>query len=199
VKDESHHSQTLFFVKLNRLTGELIHVYDRINSMLQGMEITDIAIAPDGTKWIGTPQGLFRIRGGVWTLFNTKEGLPSSNISTLTLDNSGLPIAGTLFSGLGFFSAASNSFSSINTASTPELPSDEILDLDFDIENDWLWIATYNGLARRSAGQWQVWDNTTGLPSNWITSVYCGPAPVKQVWPGFWTGLNGSCSKSEIP
>ncbi|MBN1782411.1 choice-of-anchor D domain-containing protein [bacterium] len=158
-------------VKFDRNLGEPIAVYDRINSILPVLAITDVVVDQNGDKWIGTPHGLIRISGSNWRIYDTDKGLPSNSITALTLNASGLPVAGTVSSGFGEYSMDVDSFFITNTLNTPSLPSNEILDLTYDTASDFLWAATYNGVAQRNIDIWQVWNNTTGLPANWITSV----------------------------
>ncbi|MBN8678535.1 MAG: hypothetical protein J0M29_09940 [Chitinophagales bacterium] len=56
-------------VQINTLDGET-NFYNRSNSGLPINEITSIAIAPDGTRWLGTRIGLVRWQGNDFTVLN---------------------------------------------------------------------------------------------------------------------------------
>ena len=51
--------------------------------------ILSLAAAPNGDLWVGTPDGLNRIRKGVVTSFTSADGLPDDFIRSLLVDADG--------------------------------------------------------------------------------------------------------------
>jgi len=158
---------TCGLVKIDRISGDTLSIYHRANSELPDIEIRDIVVGINGEKWIGTRRGLVKLEGSNWTVYDTEDGLPASEINTVVLDTDGLPIVGTPSNGLGFYDDINDHFTITNTASQSLLPSDNISDLAFDINNG-LWIATDQGLVSKVFNNWIP---STGLPSDNLTAV----------------------------
>ncbi|NNU34056.1 hypothetical protein HK413_07625 [Mucilaginibacter sp. S1162] len=64
--------------------------------MLPDQQVNSIAIDKQGIKWIGTANGLLRISGDTWTVYNDQNsGLPSSFILSIAAQDNGLVWIGT--------------------------------------------------------------------------------------------------------
>ncbi|MBN2102641.1 choice-of-anchor D domain-containing protein [bacterium] len=185
---------TCGLVKINKVTDQTLEHLNSANSDLPNVEILDIVIGSNNEKWIGTRQGLAKLAGNDWTLYDTNDGLPSQVVNTLTLDTDGLPIVGTLSNGLGIYHSDTDDFSVINTTTEDNLPSNLIRDLAFDDSNNWLWIATADGLARRTTDDlWQTWyQSPGGLPSDELSAVAFDSEGVP------WVGTPGSGLAEQI-
>ena len=51
--------------------------------------ITSIAVAPDGSVWVGTMAGAYRLSGGQWKRFTTADGLPTNRVMAVFVDRAG--------------------------------------------------------------------------------------------------------------
>ena len=52
--------------------------------------ISDVAIAPDGSLWVGTYSGVYHGDGQDWEQFSTVNGLPAININAVFVNSSGV-------------------------------------------------------------------------------------------------------------
>ena len=63
-------------------------IYNSTNSLLPDNQVNAVAIGKNDVKWIGTANGLVRIREHGWTVFKKgSSGLPSSFIRGITVEN----------------------------------------------------------------------------------------------------------------
>jgi ligand-binding sensor domain-containing protein len=70
--------------------------YNTSNSKLPNNQINAIAVDKNGTKWIGTANGLACLKGAEWTIYNTaNSGLPSSIIQAVATEDDGTVWIGT--------------------------------------------------------------------------------------------------------
>ena len=58
-------------------------------------EVRDLALDPDGTLWIATPEGISRYRGGRFTAFSAADGLPSDDVRCVVAAGRGVLLVGT--------------------------------------------------------------------------------------------------------
>jgi hypothetical protein len=109
-------------------------------------KIYSIYIAPDGTKWFGTDQGVATHKGNNtlenWTVYTTDEGLVNNFVQAITADKKGNLWFGTKGGGISVFDGSKWTTYTIANG----LNSNNILCLTVD--NDGLvWIGTDNGVA----------------------------------------------------
>lgn len=106
--------------------------------------ILSIYIAPDGTKWFGTEEGVARHTGNItldnWTAFYTDDGLVDNYVQAICGDKEGNIWFGTL-AGISVFTGSS--WTSYTTENG--LPSNNILSLSTD-KNGLVWIGTDIGI-----------------------------------------------------
>lgn len=135
-------------------------------------EPTSIKITNSSEVWIGTrDMGIAVYNNNNWNMYDiSNSGFPNNYIRTLhTFGNT--VFCGTGYNGIGRYS--SNSWSTINQASTSGgLADDEVLGLAHN-GSGYLWVATYNGLSVDSITKWRTYktSNTPGMPSNLLTSL----------------------------
>jgi ligand-binding sensor domain-containing protein len=75
----------------------LIEIQDRVGRLFSPKEprirdtiFVSVAVAPDGTVWAGTPDGLIHFDGQNWTLYDHRNsGLPSTQIRAVAVDSRG--------------------------------------------------------------------------------------------------------------
>jgi ligand-binding sensor domain-containing protein len=114
-------------------------------------KIYSIYIAPDGTKWFGTDQGVASHKGNNtldnWTVYTTAEGLVNNFVQAITADKKGNLWFGTKGGGISVFDGTK--WSSYTTADG--LNSNNILCMTLD--NDGVvWIGTDDGVAAFNGG-----------------------------------------------
>ncbi len=108
-------------------------------------KVYSIYIAPDGTKWFGTDQGVATHKGSNtlenWTVYTTEEGLVNNFVQAITADKKGNLWFGTKGGGISVFDGSKwTSYTSLNG-----LNSNNILCLVCDNDGA-IWIGTDNGV-----------------------------------------------------
>ncbi len=134
--------------------------------------ILSLAAAPNGDLWVGTPDGLNRIRAGAITAFTSADGLPDDFIRSLLVDADGSLWIGTR-RGLTHWTnpGALQSNAKMETFTQASgLGSDLVGAMARDGQGD-LWVATLAGLSRLKNGKFTTFTTANGLPSNVITSL----------------------------
>ncbi len=138
--------------------------------------ILSLAAAPNGDLWVGTPDGLNRIRGGKVDSFTSADGLPDDFIRSLLVDTDRSLWIGTR-RGLAHWSHPAEGEGPAHTAAHIEtltqkngLGSDLVGALARDAHGD-LWVATFAGLSRLHDGKVSNFTTANGLSSNVLTAL----------------------------
>ena len=134
--------------------------------------ILSLAAAPDGDLWVGTPDGLNRVRKGAISSYTSADGLPDDFIRSLLVDADGSLWVGTR-RGLAhaIFGPAPIHIDTFTQATG--LGSDLVGAMARDAKGN-LWVATLAGLSRLTGGSHPAISNFTaadGLSSNVITAL----------------------------
>ncbi|MBL7796048.1 MAG: hypothetical protein JNJ90_06035 [Saprospiraceae bacterium] len=154
-------------------TGAQQKVPLALNSEDKAVKVTCFLENPDGSIWVGTTGGLFRIRpdGTLLERFSTTSvpALGSDHLLALHADNAGRLWIGTFGGGLNCLETNSNSGKRNLRIFTQRngLCDDNVASiLEDDAGN--IWSGTYNGLAcyRTRSGVFQNFFEEDGLPSN---------------------------------
>jgi ligand-binding sensor domain-containing protein len=135
--------------------------------------ILSLAAAPNGDLWVGTPDGLSRIRRGVVTSFTSADGLPDDFIRSLLADSDGSLWIGTrrgLTHWGGSFDAVDAGAHMQTYTHANGLGSDLVGAMVRDSAGD-LWVATFAGLSRLHGGTITNFTTANGLSSNVITAL----------------------------
>jgi ligand-binding sensor domain-containing protein len=99
--------------------------------------VNDILVAPEGTIWVAYENsGIGRYDGKKWTHYTTEDGLPSSMIYGLSLDEAGNLWVGT-WEGVARFDG--ESWSVPYTARNDTIFNDRVHDIAFDSQNN-IWV-----------------------------------------------------------
>jgi diguanylate cyclase (GGDEF)-like protein len=167
---------------LARFDGVRFTVFDERNApALRGSDVLALCAASDGSLWIGLRGGgAVRYRGGSFTGFTTRDGLPSDVVRSLYEDSSGRLWIGTeagavLFRGGRFVAAYPKA-----SAGEPDTVM-AIAESGGD-----LWFATYgSGLRRLHQGVVTTFDHTRGLSSDLVRCLYADRDG------GLWIGTRG--------
>ena len=144
-----------------------------VRDVLLSDVILSLAAAQNGDLWVGTPDGLNRLRGGAVDSFTSADGLPDDFIRSLLADADGSLWIGTR-RGLAHWTdatAAKHSGGHIVTfTQSSGLGSDLVGAMARDANGD-LWVATFAGLSRLHGGRIQNYTTADGLSSNVVTAL----------------------------
>jgi signal transduction histidine kinase/ligand-binding sensor domain-containing protein len=165
----------LSVVRLGALQAGEARIY-AVRDVLLSDVILSLAAAPNGDVWVGTPDGLNRIRGGAVDAFTSADGLPDDFIRSLLVDVDGSLWIGTRHGlahwtfarkGSGLHRAPKNK--EIYTQANA-LGSDMVGAMTRDTKGS-LWVATLAGLSRLEAGKITNFTTANGLASNVVTAL----------------------------
>jgi signal transduction histidine kinase/ligand-binding sensor domain-containing protein len=158
-----------------RRTGEgtsVVKTYTVRNGLLSDV-ILSLAAAPNGDLWVGTPDGLNRIRGSAIASFTSADGLPDDFIRSLLADADGSLWIGTR-RGLTHWKAGQRNTISAGQIETytqaSALGSILVGAMARDSAGD-LWVATFAGLSRLHGGKIANYTTANGLSSNVVTAL----------------------------
>ena len=151
--------------------GGMARIYAVHDALLSDV-ILSLAVAPNGDLWVGTPDGLNRLRGGAVDAFTSADGLPDDFIRSLLADADGSLWIGTR-RGLAHWTFAKDGRGVVKrTAYTQSsgLGSDLVGAMERDAHGD-LWVATFAGLSRIANGRIMNYTTADGLSSNVVTAI----------------------------
>ena len=138
--------------------------------------ILSLAAAPNGDIWIGTPDGLNRIRAGAIATFTSADGLPDDFIRSLMVDRDGSLWIGTR-RGLTHWKEGIGQSLAMNIAAGREtytqangLGSNLVGAMTRDAAGD-LWVATLAGLSRLHNEKIDNFTAANGLSSDIVTAL----------------------------
>jgi signal transduction histidine kinase/ligand-binding sensor domain-containing protein len=135
--------------------------------------ILSLAAAPNDDLWVGTPDGLSRIRENQVETFSSADGLPDDFIRSLLVDADGSLWIGTR-RGLTHWQmgkSGSGSGAGMKTYTHASgLGSDLVGAMARDKNGD-LWVATLAGLSRLHGGTISNFTTANGLSSNVVTAL----------------------------
>lgn len=150
----------------------LAHLSVRTYSPANGLAsdvILSLAAAPDGDLWVGTPDGLNRIRGSRIGLFTSADGLPDDFIRSLLVDRDGSLWIGTR-RGLAHWQMGA-ARSPMTTYTTADGLAGNLVGAMARDANGNLWVATLTGLSRLRQGKISNYTTAQGLPGNVVTDL----------------------------
>jgi signal transduction histidine kinase/ligand-binding sensor domain-containing protein len=147
-----------------------------VRDVLLSDVILSLAPAPNGDLWVGTPDGLNRIRGSAVDAFTSADGLPDDFIRSLLADADGSLWIGTR-RGMVHWTFQTGGKDAAHPGGRMEtftqangLGSDLVGAMARDAKGD-LWVATFAGLSRLHDGKILNYTTANGLPSNVITAL----------------------------
>jgi signal transduction histidine kinase/ligand-binding sensor domain-containing protein len=147
-----------------------------VRDVLLSDVILSLVAAPNGDIWVGTPDGLNRIRGSAVDAFTSADGLPDDFIRSLLADADGSLWIGTR-RGLTHMTLPDNRMGPqhpglrLKTFTQADgLGSDLVGAMVRDARGD-LWVATLAGLSRIHSGAITNYTTANGLSSNVITAL----------------------------
>jgi ligand-binding sensor domain-containing protein/signal transduction histidine kinase len=162
---------------LRRRGNQLVQVRNwTVGNGLASNVILSLAAGPQGDVWVGTPDGLNRIRGNTVATFTSIDGLPDDFIRSLLIDADGSLWIGTRrglthwMTGKTKPGGAPSDTQMKTYTHANGLSSDLVGAVARDVHGD-LWIATLAGLARLHDGVISNFTTANGLSSNVITAL----------------------------
>ena len=159
-------------IRRNATGKDSVRTYSVRNGLLSDV-ILSLAAAANGDLWVGTPDGLNRIRGGKIDSFTSADGLPDDFIRSLLADADGSLWIGTRrglthWAGLRAGAVSGGRMETFTQANG--LGSDLVGAMARDSGGS-LWVATLAGLSRLSGGKIANYTTANGLSSNVITAL----------------------------
>ncbi len=154
------------------MNSMLVKSYTVRNGLMSDV-ILSLATAPNGDLWVGTPDGLNRIRAGKIDAFTSADGLPDDFIRSLLADADGSLWIGTrrgLTHWTGLKVGMPSSAQMVTFTQANGLGSDLVGAMARDAHGD-LWVATLAGLSRLHEGKIENFTTQNGLSSNVITAL----------------------------
>jgi signal transduction histidine kinase len=151
-------------------SNEKPRTYSVRNGLLSDV-ILSLAAAPNGDLWVGTADGLSRIRKGAIASFTSADGLPDDFIRSLHADADGTLWIGTRRGVTQWSKSGDLNAGLMKTYTTANgLGSNLVGAMARDAHGD-LWIATFAGLSRLHTGLLTNFTTANGLSSNVITAI----------------------------
>lgn len=121
------------------------------NSPLPADQVHALSLAPDGTLWIGTGEGLASLREGAWTVYDTaNSSLPDPYVTAVAADGSGAVWIGTAYAGIARLAGG---VWSLFDSSAAGLTSHSIFAAVIGPDGA-PWFATHDGVVHRSGETW---------------------------------------------
>jgi ligand-binding sensor domain-containing protein/signal transduction histidine kinase len=134
--------------------------------------VLSLAAAPNGDVWVGTADGLSRIRRGVVASFTSADGLPDDFIRSLLADADGSLWIGTRHGLTHWKTPGSLSGGTMETFTTANGLGSDLVGAMARGTAGSLWVATLAGLARLENGNITNFTTANGLSSNVITAIF---------------------------
>ncbi len=160
----------LLFSTANYAQDPQWQIFNTSNSGLPSNNLGRVVIDEDGTKWIGTDDGLAKFDGTNWTVYNTSNsGLPDSDMSSnIAIDQDGVLWFGAKYYGLVKFDGTN---CTIYNSSNSGLPNNFIYTIAIDGDGV-KWIGTGVGLAKFDGTTWTTYNSSnSGIPDGAVTSI----------------------------
>jgi len=148
---------------------------------LPHMKVTSIAFDKKGNMWMGTHMGVVRYDMKKWRFYGIKNGLPSSWINHIFVDNKDIPWVSTR-SGIGWF----NKYYWEKKKDTA-VKIEQVYSMTQD-NNSNFWYATKgDGIVRFDGKSRKAYKYVNGIPSGFLRSAAVGKDGI--VWFGTYRGV----------
>ncbi len=150
--------------------------------------IRGLRATPDGSVWFGTQSaGVARLKGGAWTTFDEKDGLPNDRALVVEID----PTSGPSGVWVGAQAGAARLDGDRFVAAEPGTPVAGVTVHDIFAAGSVVWFATDHGVARLVDGRWEHFGVAEGLPSENVLGVSAelDGEGRWEVWAGTYAGL----------
>ena len=121
--------------------------------------ISSIALAEDGSLWIGTKgSGVAKFDGEIWTTYTVDDGLSDNYVQSIAATSDGAVWIGTFENDGGVSRYDGDTW------------------ITYSEEDDNIWFGTYrSGVSFYDSDNWITYSEDDGLVQNWINSVTTAP------------------------
>ncbi|MBN1777003.1 MAG: hypothetical protein JW811_02670 [Clostridiales bacterium] len=170
------------YLGVSRFDGKTWQTYDDG----PGRDIIDeVVCAPDGSVWFAAKQqGLFRLSGSGWTLYDEAAGL-SNMVMDLTLAADGSVLAS--FYNVGLVRFSGDAFAIVPTGDSI-FSYDSVYYID---EVGRLWAASGQAMGCLNGGKWEYFGGDNTLPMGFDTTSILSGSDGTVWFGGFRGGLSG--------
>lgn len=164
-------------------TGEMVSLYDTKSTKktpypklgkLESAGIASIAVDNKGGVWFGGENGAVYLKGGNYTVYNAKKGLPSNKINRIKVD--GVKTYFCTDKGVAIYN--NGNFNTYTTANG--LASDNVADVAFDGKGG-AWFATDKGISFFNEVSWKTYNTDNGVSFDEIKAIAYDPR-LGHVW-----------------
>ncbi|HNT26454.1 MAG TPA: two-component regulator propeller domain-containing protein [Anaerolineales bacterium] len=130
--------------------------------------VTEIAIAPDGTLWLGTGRdGVLHYDGANWRVYNKQNGLPDDAITDVLVTSAGIVWVATMDSGVVRFDGESW----VRYTTEDGLAGNNTTVLAATADGA-IWVGTkYGGISRFDGASWISYTDQFSLATDYITAI----------------------------
>ncbi len=154
-------------------TGEMVSFYDTKSTKktpypklgkMPSAGIISIAVDNRGGVWFGGANGAAYLKGGNYTIYNSKKGLPSDNVNRIRVDGSK-----TYFctdKGVAVYNGGS--FDVFTTGNG--LASNAVFDCAFDGKGG-AWFATDKGVSQYNGATWKTHNTDNGVSFDEVKAI----------------------------
>ena len=144
-------------------------VYTRQNSSLPGNTVGDVAIDKNNVKWIATNNGVAKLNGSVWTIYDSNNTNISNDVNCVAIDKLNNIWIGTSYHGIAKFE---NAIWTVYDTINSDLPSNRVYSIEIDNNNN-KWLGTFGkGIVKFDDINWINYNTSnSGMSSNFILSL----------------------------
>jgi ligand-binding sensor domain-containing protein len=149
-----------------------------------------LALAADGSLWVGTQDGIASFDGTTWTQIPLPRPEISSFVRAMFVDHDGALWVGRQDGGLSRL--RDGTWTNFDAAQgLPEPRVDSLVEVADGHGGRTLWAGTHAGLARFHDGAWQAFEDNAALPSPHVSRVIAGTDDdgASVLWVGTDAGL----------
>jgi hypothetical protein len=133
---------------------------------LPGGNVLSVAVAPDGTIWVGTyGGGVSRFYGASWATFSTADGLLDTDVYAIAVGYNETVWAGTQIGIARFDGSTWTSYTAADGLSTPST-----IDLAVALDGS-VWGAAWPGVYHFDGSTWTFYTVDDGLPGENINAI----------------------------
>lgn len=144
-------------------------VYTMQNSQLPSNVTGIIVVDSNNIKWIGTTNGIVRINGNVWTIFDSTNSPISNDAIPWAKDAQNKIWIST--NGKGVIVFDNGNWIILNTTNSG-IPTNYIRNIEIDPINDTKWFSTNIGAVKYDGTNWITYDTTNSqIPHNNIAVI----------------------------
>jgi len=145
--------------------GTLLFKFDSDNGLpsnfINCVKIDDYS----GGLWVGTMNGVAKLDGTTWTIYNQSNGLVNNPVYSIAIDQQGNKWFGT-YGGISKFDGVT--WTTYTTANG--LVNNKVSDIAVDILGN-KWFGTYAGVSKFDGTIWTNYTTANGLANDTITSI----------------------------